>query len=78
MGKLLEVVRRLAVSLVWVFGGFFSFSAIMKYYRDGMNIGGRQNEDLYFALACFFGAIIVHQLINWKLLKNEKNAPPGN
>ena len=78
MGKLLEVIRRLAVSFVWVFGGSFTFFALMKFYRDGMNIGGRHNDDLYFAIVCFVGTIVAHKVINWILLKDEKNAPPEN
>jgi len=34
MGKLLEVIRRLAVALTWLVGGFFGIGLIVEGWND--------------------------------------------
>ena len=77
MGKLLEVIRRLAVALVWLFGGGFAFLAFGEYY-EGNYKGERDPTELYVLFGVLVATFIVHKVINWILLKDEKNAPPEN
>ena len=72
MGKLLEVIRRLTVSIVYVVGLFFAGLFLSEYW-DKNTI---QAVAGFALIGC--ATYLVHQLVNWILLKDEKNAPPGN
>lgn len=72
MGKLLEVIRRLAVTLIWLVGGFLGIGLMIE--------GWNGTDDTRFAGGVGFlvATFVIHKIVNWILLKDEKNAPPGN
>mgnify|MGYP003108774794 CR=1 FL=1 len=72
MGKLLEVIRRLAVALVWLFGGGFAFLCFGKYYKGHWQTGVRDHTELAVVLSVLVGTYIAHRVINWILLKEDK------
>ena len=73
MGKLLEVIRRLAVALTQLIGGFFGIGLIVEGWNDV------DDPEMKFTVAGFLVAtFIVHKVINWILLKDEKNAQRAN
>ena len=72
MGKLLEVIRRLTVSIVYLVGLFFALLSLSETW-DKNNV---QSLAGFALIIC--ATYLVHQLVNWILLKDEKNAPPGN
>ena len=72
MGKLLEVIRRLALSVVYLVGFFFAGGSISVLWNQNYI------QALSIAVLVVCATYAVHQLINWILLKDEKNAPPGN
>ena len=72
MGKLLEVVRRLAIVAVWLFGGGFALLA------GAQSVKNEHYDDLLGSFAILVLTFITHKIINWVLLKDEKNAPPEN
>ena len=72
MGKLLEVIRRLAVSVVYVVGLFFGGGSLYTLWNENFI----QALSVSALIGC--ATYVLHQLINWILLKDEKNAPPEN
>ena len=72
MGKLLEVIRRVTVSVVYLVGLFFALLFLSEYW-DKNNIQALAGFAL---IGC--ATYLVHQLVNWILLKDKKNAPLGN
>ena len=68
MEKLLEVIRRLSLVLVWVAGGFLGIAQLFDGYRN-------DNQKEMFAGTVFLMiTYVIHRVINWMLLKDDKNA----
>ena len=72
MGKLLEVIRRLAIVITWFFGGGFALLVFNDYYDGHYQTGVRNTTELGIALGLLFATYIVHRVINWVLLKEDK------
>ena len=72
MGKLLEVIRRLAVALVWLIGGGSSIAIFLDYYDGHHKTGIRDPNQGYLALGILVGTFILHKVINWILLRDDK------
>lgn len=72
MGKLLEVIRRLAIVIIWALGGLFTVVMVGEGWKS------KDDTQVAFGLGILVATFIVHKIVNWILLKDEKNAPPGN
>ena len=72
MGKLLEVIRRLSIALTWLFGG----AAGIFFVGEGWNKS--DDTEVAFGAGVLIATYIVHKVINWILLKDEKNVPSEN
>ena len=68
--KLLEVIKRLAVVLIWLVGGGLS-PAVFEDCCDGhRQTGVRDDNDIIPVVAIPVVTCIVHKLINWIPLKD--------
>ena len=72
MGKLIEVLRRLSILLIWVGGGGLSSAIVYDGYKNG------SYKEIISGIVFFGLTYVMHRIINWILLKDEKNAPPEN
>ena len=72
MGSVLEIIRRLAVVMLWVIGGGFALLVII----EGANKSIDPEEQVSIGVIMLFGVFILHKVVNWILLKDEKKAPP--
>ena len=72
MGKLIEVLRRLSILLTWVGGGGLSSAIVFSGYRN------ESYKEIISGIVFFGLTYVMHRIINWILLKDEKNAPPEN
>ena len=77
MEKLIEIIRRLAVVIVWAVGGGLCLIGLGEYNKGNIN-GVRDETDLIIPVAVLVVTYIVHKLVNWILLKNEKKPTSVN
>ena len=67
MKNLLEVIRRLSVVITWLIGGLVGVGLIVEGWNDV------HDPEMKFAGAgVLVATFIVHKVINWVLLKDEK------
>ena len=66
MGKLLEVIRRLSIVFTWLAGGAIGFGQIFNGYEQG------NNEHIWEGVVALMITYVVHRVINWVLLKEDK------
>ena len=72
MGKLIEVLRRLSILLTGVGGGGLSSAIVFDGYRN------ESYKEIISGIVFFGLTYVMHRIINWILLKDEKNAPSEN
>ena len=72
MGKLLEVIRRMSVALTWLVGGGSGIFFVVEGWNKS------DDNEVAFGAGVLIATYIVHKVINWILLKDEKNAPAEN
>ena len=72
MGKLIEVIRRLSLVIVWVAGGFLGIAQLFDGYRND-NL-----KEMFAGIVFLMITYVIHRVINWILLKDEKNAQWAN
>jgi len=66
MGKLLEVVRRLAIAITWLIGGAIGLGLLFNGYEQG------DNEMMMAGAVGLLVTYFVHRVLNWILLKEDK------
>lgn len=66
MGKLLEVIRRLSLVIVWVAGGFLGVGMLFDGYRND-NL-----KEMFGGIVFLMVTYVIHRVINWILLKEDK------
>ena len=66
MDKLLEIVRRLLISVVWIVGGGISLSMIVATFLDG---NSNRVGTLVIGLVGIPVAWVVSKLVNWIFIK---------
>ena len=66
MGKLLEVIRRLAIVITWLIGGAIGLGQIFNGYEQG------NDEHMIEGAVALLVTYVVHRVINWVLLKEDK------
>ena len=64
--KLLEIVRRLLISVVWIVGGGISLSMIVATFLDG---NSNRVGTLVIGLVGIPVAWVVSKLVNWIFIK---------
>jgi len=67
MKNLLEVIRRLSVVITWLIGGLVGVGLIVEGWNDV-----RDPEMKFTGAGVLVATFIVHKVINWVLLKDEK------
>jgi len=67
MKNLLEVIRRLSVVITWLIGGLVGVGLIVEGWNDV-----RDPEMKFTGAGVLVATFIVHKVINWILLKDEK------
>jgi len=67
MKNLLEVIRRLSVVITWLIGGLVGVRLIVEGWNDV-----RDPEMKFTGAGVLVATFIVHKVINWILLKDEK------
>lgn len=68
MGRLIEIIRRLAVVIVWLIGGFAGGGMII----EGTNKTSGGDEMVSVGVVILIGTFVLHKVVNWILLKDEK------
>jgi len=66
MGKLLEVVRRLAIVITWLIGGGSGIALVIDGYDRS------SDESMFQGVVVLMVTYVVHRVINWVLLKEDK------
>ena len=66
MGRVIEIIRRLLLAVIWFFGGGFSLVIVTLSLNEG-------NPPFYLAILIAFGFFVLsyisHTLLNWILAK---------
>ena len=73
MKNLLEVIRRLSVVITWLIGGLVGVGLIVEGWNDV-----RDPEMKFAGAGVLVATFIVHKVINWILLKDEKKPTSVN
>jgi len=73
MKNLLEVIRRLSVVITWLIGGLVGVGLIVEGWNDV-----RDPEMKFTGAGVLVATFIVHKVINWILLKDEKKPTSVN
>jgi len=73
MKNLLEVIRRLSVVITWLIGGLVGVRLIVEGWNDV-----RDPEMKFTGAGVLVATFIVHKVINWILLKDEKKPTSVN
>ena len=73
MKNLLEVIRRLSVVITWLIGGLVGVGLIVEGWNDV-----RDPEMKFTGAGVLVATFIVHKVINWVLLKDEKKPTSVN
>ena len=70
MDRLIEIIRRLLLAVIWFFGGGFALVIVTL----GLN---EESLPFYLAILIAFGFLVVsyicHTLLNWILTKKEQS-----
>ena len=74
---LTDILRRLVLLTLWFVGGSASLliftNAFLDTYRGKEEINYKL---LLFAVLILIGTYVCHRIINWQIVKREKNVPP--
>ena len=74
---LTDILRRLVLLTLWFVGGSASSLIFANAFIDTYR--GKEEIDyqlLLFGVLILVGTYVCHRIINWQIVKREKNAPP--
>ena len=74
---LTDILRRLVLLTLWFVGGSASLLIFANAFIDTYR--GKEEIDyklLLFGVLTLVGTYVCHQIINWQIVKREKNDPP--
>ena len=74
---LTEILRKIVLITLWLVSGSASLLIFVNLFLDTY----RGKEELEFEMLLsgvliIVGAYVCHRIINWQIIKREKNAPP--
>ena len=74
---LTEILRQIVLITLWLVAGSASLLIVANLFIDTY----RGKEEIEFAMLLsavliLVGAYVCHRIINWQIVKREKNAPP--
>ena len=75
---LTDILRRLVLLTLWFVAGSASLLVLANLFIDTYR--GKENVEfmmLLSAVGILVGAYVFHRILNWALVKDESNAPPG-
>ena len=74
---LTEILRRLVLLTLWFVAGSASLLVLANLFIDTYR--GKENVEftmLLSAVGILVGAYVCHRILNWTLVKDEKNTEP--
>ena len=75
MDRVIEILRRLVLVTLWFVSGSASLMiVIICLTSDATEIG----QGLLTAIGVLVAAFIFHRVLNWVVVKDDKNAPTEN